>query len=72
MATTGRVVVVDEDYEKFGLAGEIAAVLLETGLKPAYARVCTTDTIPYDRRREDEVLPNVRRIVEAARNLMEV
>lgn len=71
VAATGRVVVVDEDYEKFGLAGEIAALLLEAGLKPAYARVCTTGTIPYDRRREDEVLPNVRRIVSAARDLME-
>lgn len=71
VSATGRVVVVDEDYEKFGLAGEIAALLLEAGLKPAYARVCTTGTIPYDRRREEEVLPNVGRIVTAARALME-
>ena len=71
VAETGRVVVVDEDYEKFGLAGEIAASLLEAGLQPAYARVCTTGTIPYDRRREVEVLPNVDRIVTAARSLLE-
>jgi pyruvate dehydrogenase E1 component beta subunit len=71
VATSGRVVVVDEDYEKFGLAGEIAALLLEAGLKPDYARVCTTGTIPYDRRREDQVLPNVDRIVAAAHHLLQ-
>lgn len=71
VAATRRVVVVDEDYEKFGLAGEIAALLLEAGLKPAYARVCTTGTIPYDRKREEEVLPNANRIAAAARALMQ-
>lgn len=72
VAATGRVVVVDEDYEKFGLAGEIAALLLEAGLQPAYARVCATGTIPYDRKREEEVLPNAGRIVAASQALMEI
>lgn len=71
VAATGRVVVVDEDYEHFGLSGEIAALLLEAGLRPAYARVGVTGTIPYDRTREEEALPNVERIVAAARTVVE-
>lgn len=66
---TKRVVVVDEDYISFGLAGEIAAVVLEAGLTPSYARVCLEDTLPYARHLEDAALPNVERIVEAVRGL---
>ncbi len=67
---TGRLLVIDEDYETFGLSGEIAAILLEAGLTPRYARVCTQTTIPYARDLEDQVLPNVERIVQAARGLL--
>ena len=67
---SGRLLVVDEDYEQFGLSGELAAVALEAGLSPRYARVCTQTTIPYDRAREDQVLPNAGRIVAAARALL--
>ena len=70
VAESGRLLDVDEDYRSFGLSGELAAVVLEAGLSPAYARVCTTGTIPYDRRREDEALPNVPRLVAAARQLL--
>jgi pyruvate/2-oxoglutarate/acetoin dehydrogenase E1 component len=70
VAATGRQLVVDEDYEGFGLSGELAAVVLEAGLPCRYARVCTPSTIPYDRRREDEVLPNVGRIRAAVLALM--
>jgi pyruvate/2-oxoglutarate/acetoin dehydrogenase E1 component len=66
---TGRLVVVDEDYEGFGLSGELAAVALEAGITLKYARVCTQTTIPFARDLEDETLPNVRRIVEACRSL---
>jgi pyruvate/2-oxoglutarate/acetoin dehydrogenase E1 component len=69
-ARTGRVLVVDEDYEAFGLSGEIAAVLLGESLSVGYERVCTRATIPYARRLEDEVLPNVDRISAGARKLM--
>ncbi|MHB8053772.1 MAG: transketolase C-terminal domain-containing protein [Candidatus Aminicenantales bacterium] len=69
-AKTGRVLVVDEDYEGFGLSGEVAAVLAENGLSVKYERVCTRMTIPYARRLEDEVLPNVARICAAARKLV--
>jgi len=62
VAQTGRLLVVDEDYEGFGLSGELAAVLLEAGIPFKYARVCTQTTIPYARSMEDNVLPNVERI----------
>lgn len=68
---TGNVVVIDEDYRSFGLSGEIAAVLLEAGIPAKYARVCVEETIPYDRRREDRVLPNVERIVSAVLQLLD-
>jgi pyruvate/2-oxoglutarate/acetoin dehydrogenase E1 component len=69
-ARTGRVLVVDEDYEGFGLSGEVAAVLAEKGLTFKYRRVCTRSTIPYARSLEDEVLPNVGRICASARELV--
>jgi len=68
---TGRLVVVDEDYEGFGLSGELAAVALEAGLRFKFGRVCTQTTIPYAREREDEILPNVGRIVEACTKLVD-
>lgn len=67
---TGRMLVVDEDYEGFGLSGELAAVALEGGLAFKFARVCTQTTIPYARHLEDRVLPSAERIVRACRNLI--
>ena len=61
---------VDEDYEGFGLSGELAAVALEAGIGCRYARVCTQTAIPYARHLEDQALPNVRRICVAAKALM--
>ena len=68
---TGRVVVVDEDYRRGGLSGEVAAVLAEASIAARYARVTTETTIPYSRSLEDAVLPNVARIVAAAADLVE-
>jgi pyruvate dehydrogenase E1 component beta subunit len=70
VAKTSNLVVVDEDYREFGVAGEIAAVCLEAGLKFRYARVCTAETIPYARHLEDVVLPNVGKITRAAVKLL--
>ena len=67
---TGRLLVVDEDYQGFGLSGELAAVTLEAGIPVKYARVCTEDTIPYAREKENETLPNVGRIVRKGEELM--
>jgi pyruvate/2-oxoglutarate/acetoin dehydrogenase E1 component len=71
VAQTGRLLVVDEDYQGFGLSGELAAIVLEAGIPAHYARVCTQATIPYARHLEDQVLPNTGRIIEAAKHLLE-
>ena len=70
VAKTGRLLVVDEDYESFGLSGELSAVLLEAGLSPRYARVCTQKTIPYARDQEYQTLPNVERICAKVKGLV--
>jgi len=70
VAQTGRLLVVDEDYEGFGLSGELAAIVLEAGIQIKYARVCTQTTIPYARSLEDQTLPNAERIRAAVRQLL--
>jgi len=60
---TGALIVVDEDYMRFGLSGEISASLLEEGLSFKYDRVCTENTIPYSTKLEVQALPNTERIV---------
>lgn len=67
---TGRLLVVDEDYEGFGLSGEIAAIALEDGIRFTYARVCTRESIPYARDLESAVLPGTKRIIAAANRLV--
>lgn len=69
-AHTGHLLVIDEDYEGFGLSGEIAARILETGIPARFARVCTQTAIPFNRAREDQTLPNVERICAAAKTLL--
>lgn len=71
IAQTGRLVVVDEDYEAFGLSGEVAAVALQAGISFQYARTCTRTTIPYARHLEDQVLPSTERICAAVKRLMD-
>lgn len=71
VAETGALLVVDEDYEGFGLSGELAAAVLESGIPARYARVCTRTTIPYARHLEEATLPNVERVVAAALETVE-
>lgn len=66
----GAVVVVDEDYLRFGLTGEVAAVLAEGGCAIPYARVGVEDTLPYARRLEDAALPTVERVLDASHRLL--
>jgi pyruvate dehydrogenase E1 component beta subunit len=70
VAQTGRLLVVDEDYEGFGLSGELSAVVQEAGIICKYGRVCTQTTIPYARHLEDQALPNRERICASARQLL--
>ena len=68
---TGRILVVDEDYRPCGLSGEIAAVVMEADIHARFRRVGTEATIPFERRREDAVLPNVGRIIAQAHTLLD-
>jgi pyruvate dehydrogenase E1 component beta subunit len=67
---TGAAAVIDEDYQGFGLSGEISAILLENELSFKYGRVCTETTIPFSRKMEDETLPNTKRIVDTVKSLL--
>jgi len=67
---TGNVLVVDEDYMAFGLSGEIAAIVAESGARAKFARVATCGTIPYAIDQEASALPNVDRIVQAALDIL--
>ncbi len=69
-ADTGHVLVVDEDYTRGGLSGEVAALLAEADLPARYARVTCQETIPYARRLETQVLPGADRIAAAGRRLV--
>jgi acetoin:2,6-dichlorophenolindophenol oxidoreductase subunit beta len=69
VSKTHRLLVVDEDYEGFGLSGEVAAILSEQGLTFKYARVCTRTTIPYARSLEDQALPNMQSICAKVKDL---
>lgn len=71
VSDTARALVVDEDYLRFGLSGEIAAVLAEAGVGiRAFGRVGPTQTIPFARHLEDEVLPAPDSIAKAAVDLL--
>ena len=67
---TERLLVIDEDYEAFGLSGELAAIVSEAGIPFQFARVCTQTTIPYARHLEDQILPNKQRIRQAVAKLI--
>lgn len=67
---TNRLLVVDEDYGSFGLAGEVAAITLEAELTPRFERVCLEKTLPYARALEGEALPNIGRIMGAVQRLI--
>ncbi len=71
VSESGRMVVVDEDYKSFGLSGELAASVMEAGIRSKFRRVCTETTIPYARRLEDETLPSTKKICDAAFALLE-
>ena len=68
---TGRVIVVDEDYQSFGLSGEIAATIAEhdPALLKSFSRVCVPDVpLPYAHGLEYAVLPTRTRIEAAVRS----
>src|SRR5215467_11595906 len=74
VARTGRLLVVDEDYQSFGLSGEIAARVAEIDpglLRAPLRRVAVPDVpIPYARSLERAVLPTPERIEAGVRDLV--
>jgi len=73
VAKTGRLVVVDEDYERCGFSAEVAAVVAEKGfhnLKAPVARVANPNVpLPFNRKLERHVLPDVDKVIRAIRNV---
>lgn len=70
-ALTSHVVVVDEDYSRGGLTGEVAATLLSAGLHPGFRRVAVETTIPLAPSREYQALPNAEHAVTAGLELLD-
>ncbi|MGF1664893.1 MAG: alpha-ketoacid dehydrogenase subunit beta [Acidimicrobiia bacterium] len=71
---THRLMVVDEDYQSFGMTGEVITTVVEGAfdyLDAPPVRVATPDTpIPYSHPLETWALPSVDRITAAARALV--
>ncbi|MDQ8698413.1 alpha-ketoacid dehydrogenase subunit beta [Hyphomicrobium sp. LHD-15] len=69
VAKTGKLIVVDEDYQSYGMTGEIIASIVERDLsvlKAAPQRVAYPDIpIPFTRPMEQFALPNPEKIIEA-------
>jgi len=74
VARTGHLLVVDEDYQSFGVSGEVIARVAERDpgmLRAPAARVAVPDVpIPYARSLEQAVLPTRDRIRAAVRGLV--
>jgi pyruvate/2-oxoglutarate/acetoin dehydrogenase E1 component len=74
VSKTGKLVVVDEDYQSFGLSGEIAATVAEvdpTMLRSPVARVANPDVpVPYAHVLEYAVLPRQDRIEAAIHHVV--
>lgn len=73
VAKTGRLIVVDEDYQSYGVSGEVIASVTEhdiSVLKAAPKRVAFPDVpIPFARVMEQHCLPNPDKIVAAWRDM---
>ncbi len=71
---TGRLIVVDDDYLSYGVTAEIIATVTERdikALKCSPKRIAFPDIpVPFARPMEQHCLPNVQKIVAAARSMM--
>lgn len=71
---TGRLVVVDEDYERCGFASEIMAIVSSEAfdyLDAPLKRVSTPNVpIPYSPILEKEIIPNERSIIKAIKSVL--
>jgi pyruvate dehydrogenase E1 component beta subunit len=73
VASTHRLVIVEEPNKTGGVGGEIAAIVAEEGfelLDAPIMRVASLDVpIPYSRVLEEYVLPSVERIIDAVKTI---
>lgn len=72
---TGRLIVVDEDYQSYGLTGEIIASVAEAGinLKSPPQRVAYPDIpIPFTPPMEQWALPSAEKILKAFEHMKEI
>lgn len=71
---TGRIVIVDEDYERCGFAAEVSALIADESfdlLDAPIKRVATRNApIPFSPILEEAVLPNIERIKTAIRETL--
>jgi len=71
---TGRLVAVDEDYERCGFTAEVAAIVAEKGfhsLKAPVARMANPNIpIPFNRSLERHVLPDTDKIVRVIKSVV--
>ena len=70
---TGRLLVVDDDYQSYGVTGEIIASVAEAGvtLRAAPRRLGYPDIpVPFSPALEHHVLPNADRVAELARTVV--
>jgi pyruvate dehydrogenase E1 component beta subunit len=72
---TGRLVVVDEDYERCGFSAEVAAIATEKGfksLKAPVSRVAIPNVpLPYNPNLERHLLPDKEKIARAIRSVLD-
>jgi pyruvate dehydrogenase E1 component beta subunit len=70
---TGRLVVVDEDYERCGFSSEISAIVTEQAFDSLSAPImrvaAPTVPIPFSPVLEDTVIPNEERIIKTVREV---
>ncbi|MEM3061633.1 MAG: alpha-ketoacid dehydrogenase subunit beta [Candidatus Bathyarchaeia archaeon] len=71
---TGRLIVVDEDYERCGFASEVMAIVASEAfdyLDAPLKRVSTPNVpIPYSPVLEKEIIPSEQRIIEAIKSVL--
>jgi pyruvate dehydrogenase E1 component beta subunit len=74
IAKTGRLVIVDEDYERCGFSAEIAAIASEKGfhnLEAPIVRIANPNIpLPYNKNLEKHVLPDKGKIIRSLRNIL--
>ena len=74
ISKTGRLVVVDEDYERCGFSAEVVAVVAEKGfhnLRSPVARVANPNVpLPFNKKLEKHILPDSEKIIRSIKSII--